>query len=113
MVKGFKLRDYKYRTTLPFFDDYLYFCPFCQEAYEVGRLCEHFLFEIDGVPYFSNDPEEVEEIVREYEKYYEAILDLSESLRSDEISVVEYLKKAVELTEELKRVLLEKFAKGG
>jgi len=113
MVKGFKLRDYKYRTTLPFFDDYLYFCPFCQNAYEVGRLCEHFLFEIDGVPYFSNDPEEVEEIVREYEKYYETLRDLTDEVKSGKISGMEYLKKVEELNEELKRVLLEKFARRG
>ena len=101
---GFKIRSYE--------GHYLYFCPFCQEAYAVGELCEHFLFSVnDEVPYFSDDPVEIEEWKRERKKYEKALSDLDELWMSGKISWEEYSKRRREIEEELERVFLEKIVK--
>jgi len=103
-VAGFKIRSYE--------GHYLYFCPFCQEAYAVGELCEHFLFSVnDEVPYFSDDKAEIEKWKREREKYDKALADLDNLWMSGKISWEEYSKRRREIEEELERVFLEKIVK--
>jgi len=88
-----------------------YFCPICQKVYKEKELCEHYLFNIDDVPYFSDDPEEIEEWKRELEKYEKAREELFELAKSGKIKGLEAWRKRDELRKEYQRVFLEKIVK--
>jgi len=106
-VKGLKLRDYEYRKGLKIYR-YLYFCPFCERAYTWEELCEHYLFELHNVPYFTNDQKEREEYEHELEKYRKALSDLDNEVETGKISPLEFWEKLGELKRKFEKVK-EKF----
>ena len=90
-----------------------YYCPICNRWYREGQLCEHYLFEFDGIPYFTDDAKEKEEFEREREKYKKAYKDLFKLFRAGVLRGEAYSKELEKIESEFKKVLLEKFAKRG
>jgi len=102
MVKGLKLYSYEYRKGLRI-PEYLYSCPICQRAYRWGELCEHFLFELRNVPYFTDDVREKEECEKMYEEYWKAIAELDKEIEEGKIDALEYWERLSNLNRKLEK----------
>jgi len=106
IVRGYKSWGYEYRKGLRVYYS-LYYCPFCDREYREWKTCEHFLFELKGKPYFTNDDKVIEKFEREYEKFIKAWDELNNLARSGEISAEEFLRRWDEIKEEYDKALSE------
>jgi len=104
--KGLKLYDYEYRKGLKV-SFYRYYCPYCEVSYHWEELCKHYLFELNGVPYFTDNPYEKEEYQKIYEEYRKALDDLGKKVERKEISVIEYWDNLSKLNRELEQRQIE------